>query len=138
MFPTHRHSHTLDLVITSANSTLSPTVTSLPISPTDHFPIMSSLNITASPAAPITKRLTRSIRSINISHFCHDILSSRLITHPPPTLSDLVGCYNSTLFHLLNKHAPLKPKFIRTRPPNHWYTPALKKLKLAKRQLERA
>jgi len=36
-FPTHRHSHTLHLVITSANCTLSPTVISLPISPTDHM-----------------------------------------------------------------------------------------------------
>jgi len=36
LFPTNRHSHTL--VITSA--TLSPTVISLPISPSDHFPIM--------------------------------------------------------------------------------------------------
>jgi len=46
LFPTHRHSHTLDLVITSANSTLSPTHSSLPILPTDHFPIIFSLKIT--------------------------------------------------------------------------------------------
>jgi len=39
----------LDLVITSANSTLSPTVISLPISPTDHFPIICSLKFTDPP-----------------------------------------------------------------------------------------
>jgi len=61
LFPTHRHSHTLDLVITSANFTLSPTVISLPILPTDHFPIICSLKITASPTAPIAKHLTRAI-----------------------------------------------------------------------------
>jgi len=55
LFPIHRHSHTLDLVITSVNSTLSPTVTSLPISPTDHFPVIRSLNITNSPTTPIIK-----------------------------------------------------------------------------------
>jgi exonuclease III len=66
-FPTHRHSHTLDLVITSANSTLSPNVISLPISPTDHLPIFYSLKITPPPAAPITKCLTRAIRAINIT-----------------------------------------------------------------------
>jgi len=38
-FPIHQHSHTLDLLITSANSPLSPTVISLPTSPTEHFPI---------------------------------------------------------------------------------------------------
>ena len=136
-FPTHQHSHTLDLVITSANSALSPTVISLPISPTDHLPIISSLKITASPTTPITKCLTRAIRAINITNFCHDILSSRLITHPPSTLSDLVNCYNLTLSQLLNKHAPLKSKIIRTKPPNPWFTQALQKLKLAKRRLER-
>jgi len=47
-FPTHPHSHTLHLLITSANSTLSPTVISLPILPTDYFPIICSLNITNS------------------------------------------------------------------------------------------
>jgi len=65
LFPTHRYSHTLNLVITSANSTLSPTVTSLPISPTDNFSIICSLKITNSPTAPKTKHLTRAIRAIN-------------------------------------------------------------------------
>jgi len=54
LFPTHPHFHTLDLIITSANSTLSPTVFSLPISPTDHFPIICSLKTTNYPTAPIT------------------------------------------------------------------------------------
>jgi hypothetical protein len=95
------------------------------------------LKITPPPTAPITKCLTRAIRAINITDFCHDILSSSLITHPPSTLSDLVDCYNSTLSQLLNKHAPLKPKIIRTKPPSPWFTQALQKLKLAKHRLER-
>jgi len=73
-FPTHLHSYTLDLVITSAKCTLSPTVNSLPISPIDHFPIKCSLKITNSPTAPITKCLTRATRAINITEFYHDIL----------------------------------------------------------------
>jgi len=113
LFPTHRHSHTLDLVITSANSTLSPTVPSLPISPTDHFPIICSLKITNSRTAPITKHRTCAIHAINITEFCHDILSSCLIT--PSTLSDHVDCYNLTLPQLLHKHAPLKSKITRTK-----------------------
>ena len=71
--------------------------TCLPVSPTDHFPIMCSLYITPPPRAPITKRLTRAVTSIDESKLSHDILSSRLITHPPSALSDLVDCYNSTL-----------------------------------------
>jgi HEPN domain-containing protein len=136
-FPTHRHSHTLDLVITSAFSTLSPTISFSPISPSDHFPIFSSLQICPPLAKPLSKHLTRAIRSINIANFCSDILSSRLITHPPSNLSDLVDCYNSTLSSLLNKHAPLRSKILRQKPSNPWFTAALKKLKLAKRHLER-
>jgi exonuclease III len=120
-FPTHRHSHILDLVITSANSTLSPTITFSPVSPTDHLPVICSLNIIPPPIPPVTKHLTRSLRSINITKFCSDILSSRLITHPPSELSALVDCYNSTLSALLNKHAPLKSKISRSKPPNHWF-----------------
>jgi len=37
LFPTHRHFHTLDLFIRSANSALSPTVISLHILSTYHF-----------------------------------------------------------------------------------------------------
>jgi len=72
-----------------------------------------------------------------ITELFHDILSSRHTTHPPSILSDLVDCYNSTLSQLLNKHAPLKFKIIRTKPRYPWYTLALKKLKLAKHHLER-
>ena len=44
---------------------------------------------------------------------------------------------NSTLCALQNKHAPLKCKSLRLKPANQWFTPALNKLKLAKRHLER-
>ena len=48
-----------------------------------------------------------------------------------------MDCYNSTLSGLLDKHAPLKPKVFRAKPANPWFTPLLRKLKTAKRHLER-
>jgi sugar-specific transcriptional regulator TrmB len=48
-----------------------------------------------------------------------------------------VDCYNSTLSRLLDTYAPLKPKVFRAKSPNPWFTPLLRKLKLAKRHLER-
>ena len=42
-FPSHCHSHTLDLVIAHSNSILSPTFTSTLISPSDHLPAIYSL-----------------------------------------------------------------------------------------------
>ena len=135
--PTHRQSHTLDLVITATNSSLSPSITCSPISPSDHFPVLYTLNIIPVPSPPFAKHFTRSIHSINIQSFIRDIISSPLITHPPANLTDLVDCYNTTLVALLNKHAPLKCKSLRLKPANQWFTPALNKLKLAKRHLER-
>ena len=64
-------------------------------------------------------------------------MSSNLINHPPTNLSDLVDCYNSTLATLPNKHAPFNSKILHPKPANHWFTPALNKLKLTKRHLER-
>jgi hypothetical protein len=98
---------------------------------------MYSLNISTSPAVLLSKQLTRSIHSINIKSFIHDIMSSNLITHHPTNLSDLVDCYNSTLATLLNKHAPLKSEFMRPKPANQYFTPALRKLKLAECHRER-
>jgi len=94
--PRHRHFHALSLglVITSANSTLSPTVIYLPISPTDHFPIIlttkrtplltiCSLKITNSLTAPI--KISHSCYTCHNHYLCHDFLFSCLITHPPST-----------------------------------------------------
>ena len=55
---------------------------------------------------------------------------------PPPSLLDLVDCYNSTLSALLNKHAPVRSKLITSHKPNPLYTPALRVLKTARRRCE--
>ena len=107
-----------------------PLVWPTSFSSTPHFPRPS--------AAYAYSQTLGYIHSINIGRFIRDIISSRLITHPPSNLSDLIDCYNSTLTNLLNKHAPLKSKTIRSKPPKPWFTPALNKLKSAKRRLERA
>jgi len=77
------------------------------------------------------------MKSISVPKFTRDILHSRLITHPPSNLSDLVDAYNTTLSTLLDAHAPLKTKTIRAKPVNKWFTPALSTLKSARRHIER-
>ena len=69
--------------------------------------------------------------------FSADILHSRLITHQPTNLCDLIETYNTTLSSLIDKHAPLKTKFIRAKPIYKWFAPALSTLKLARRHLEK-
>ena len=135
-FPTHTSSHTLDLLITPSNSTLNPTVTFSPTSASDHYTILTTLSL-SSPLPVLLSRYFRCLKSINIKKFQLDILSSKLITNPPTSLSELVSCYNSTLSSLLDKHAPLKSKTISQKPNNPWYTPALHSLKSTCRRLRR-
>ena len=137
-FPNHQAGHTLDLIITTKDSTLSPTITHSLVSPSDHLPIFTSIVISPPSPPPLTKHFFRCIKSINLNNFIRDIHTSRLITHPPTNLSDLVECYNLTLSNILNKHAPLKSKFLRPKPSNPWFTPALQKLKSTRRHLEKS
>ena len=136
-FPTHRDNHTLDLVITHSDSTLLPVITSSPLSPSDHFPIFSLLTIASLSHPPLSQRSFRCLNSINVSKFTHDLLCSRLVNHPPTDLNALVDSYNSTLASLLDKHAPIKTKTVRSKPHQPWFTSALSKLKSARRRLER-
>jgi len=100
-----------------------------PVSPSDYLPIFSFLSILPSIPLPLTQISFRCFKSTCVSKFTRDILHSRLITRPPPNLSDLVDAYNSTLTSLIDIHAPLKTKTIRVKPINKWYTPALSALK---------
>ena len=136
-FSTHRDHHTLDLIITHSDSKLFPNITSSPISPSDHFPIFSTLTIVPPSSPSISTYSFRCLRSININNFIRDILTSRLVTHPPSDLNDLVQSYNSTLACILDKHAPLKTKTIKSKPSQPWFTSTLSKLKSTRRRLER-
>ena len=136
-FPTHRDQHTLDLVITHNTSSVCSSVDFSLVSPSDHFPIFSTLTLSPSSPPPQTTISFRCIKSINISKFCSAILHSDLICHPPSNLSDLVNAYTSTLSSILNCHAPLKFKTVRPRPSNPWFTSALSKMRRARRKLEK-
>src|SRR5208282_2739586 len=135
---THTHGNTLDLVITTSDSPLSPTVSVYPTRPTDHFPVLSRLEVPSRTPPPIINRTFRRIHSIDVGKFMSDLLSEPLITQPPSSLSDLIELYNSTLSSLLDKYAPLITKPISSRPPNPWFTPYLHELKATRRRMEKA
>ena len=78
-FPTHTHQHTLDLIITHSNSTLSPNVNCSAISPSDHYPLFTSITIQPPISPPPSVQSFCSIKSINVSRTLHS-LDSSLIT----------------------------------------------------------
>jgi len=139
MFPLLLIAIIISLILLSlpcTSSSLNPVINHSPISASDQLPIFSSLSILPSIPLPLTQISFRCFQSVSVSKFTRDILHSRLISHTPPNLSDLVDTYNYTLTSLIDIHAPLKTKTIRAKPINKWYTPALSALKTARRHLE--
>src|SRR6218665_684028 len=134
-FPTHYQDHTLDLVITSSLSNLSPEISFSFDTPSDHYPIFTLLNILPTPSPPPATHSFRRISSINIEAFMRDLSSSDLVLNPPSSLDDLLCSYNATLSSLLDKHAPVITKS-GSHSNNPWYTSYLQAFKSFRRRLE--
>src|SRR6218665_3593738 len=95
-FPTHIENHTLDLLITSTASLLSPKRSESAFNITDHFLIMADLEIKPFLRPPPTHSF-RLTGCIDRPAFIKNILDSQLILNPPSSLEHLLSCYNSTL-----------------------------------------
>jgi endonuclease/exonuclease/phosphatase family metal-dependent hydrolase len=137
-FPTHVASNTLDLVITSScDTTLKPTVSPIPTSPSDHTPILTKLDCSATFTNILRQYTFRRINRINLDNFVADLQATSLIVNPPSTLDALVSSYNETLQNLLDKYAPLLTKTLSNRQRDPWFTSDLQQLKRKRRHLER-
>jgi len=104
-FPTHNRNHILDLVITSSDSSLAPSLSSTHCSPSDHFPFFTKLSINPTSLPPPTTHSFCRLHSIDTDSFLTDLTSSRLITHPPKSHGSLLISYNTTLSFPVDKHA---------------------------------
>ena len=103
---THTHGHTLDLVITSASTSLNPIISHAVNTTSDDFPIFSQCHITLNHPTPQTTVAFRRINSISMSDFIYDLNASQLITDPSFILPEFIFFYFSALRSLLDKHAP--------------------------------
>jgi hypothetical protein len=124
--PTHTGNNTLNLVITSHQSNLLSAIGISPVSSSDHFRVISSLNFQPPPPKPAVRHNFRRIKSIDIHRFCNDIADSTLIINLPSSLPELVSCYNTTLSTILDKHAPVQSKLITSSHSNPWFTVELR------------
>ena len=105
--PTYTHGHTLDLIITPANTTLNPIIDSSYIVTSDHYPLFTSINVHHNPPLSPTTFTYRRINALDYPIFIEDLNSSPFITNPPSCLPDLRS--------LLDHYAPSSPKPIN--PP---------------------
>ena len=103
-FPTQNQNHILDLVITSSDSSLAPSLSVTHCSPSDHFPVFTKLSVERTPLPPPTLHSFRRLHSIDIISFLADLQCSRLITNPPKSLGSLLIAYNAIFLYLTNIH----------------------------------
>ena len=130
----------LDVIITLANTTLNPIITSSYIVTSDHYPILTSVNVHPNPPPPPTTFTYCCIIAIDYHKFINDLNSSPL-TNPTSCLPDLLDSYFVTLHSLLDHHAPLltktnKPSRSAATAPNPSITTEILSLKSARRHLE--
>ena len=136
---THRHSHTLDLIITPVNTTLNPIITSSHIVTSDHYPIFTSINVCLNPPPPPTTFTYCLINAIDYPKFIDNLNSSPLITNPACCLPNLFDSFFATLRSLLDHHAPLqiKTKKSSLTAPTPWIITEILSLTSARHRLER-
>jgi len=89
-FSTHDHSHILDLIITSLDTSLAPSLSMTYCSPSDHFPIFTKLSIVPTPLSPPTRHSFRRIHSFDVDSFLADLRLSQLIINPTESLDSLL------------------------------------------------
>ncbi len=139
-FPTHTGNNTLDLVIIPENDFSSLTASTTTISPSDHYPVLCTLNVTAYNSKPATSTKSfRRIYNIDPLRFSNDIQNSQIAYSnlDSLSLSELINLYNTILSTLLDKHAPIIKTQVSSPKSNPWYNPVLAALKRKRRKLER-
>ncbi|KAL8615046.1 hypothetical protein ACOMHN_057950 [Nucella lapillus] len=110
-FSTHQKGHTLDLVLSRADSNIPCSVSpdnTLDLS--DHFCIVSQLNISR-PTRPPVNGEARNIAAVDMMDFKDD-LNARLLASPPISVEQL----HSLLSQLLDEHAPATQRQVSSRP----------------------
>ena len=135
-FPTHSSGHTLDLLITHSNSSLVSSVDYIDLSLSDHRALLFSIR---APNEPRTQRITnseRNFRSINISNFSSDILSSPLHATKSTSLQSYLDLFASVLSTTLDKYAPLKTITCSSRQNKPFITPLILQEKSKRSKLE--
>ena len=134
--PTHKHGHTLDLVITRLSESLISDMNVLNPMISDHHTVLFKLMIDK-PKFRKERIFFRSWKKIDRTAFSND-LSNMIDLSKPNALhiDENVSLYNTKLGLLVDKHAPLKDKNITIRPNAPWYNKDINTAKRYRRKLE--
>ena len=126
--PTHKGGRRLDFIISRRSEGIIKSTLVAHCFISDHASITCSL-LPAKPASKVKTLSYRETKSVDFKHLSADVADSDLYnmsevntTSCDQRPDELVRNYNSTLSHLLDRHAPPKTNTILVRPSVSWYT----------------
>ena len=118
-FPTHQAGHTLDQVITQNNQEIELRSIKPGYFLSDHCFVYVEI-VVAWPDVQRRKLSYHKFKSIDKPSFMNDLKSICQDLLLIDDLNELAAQYNSRLFSLLNKHAPVKSKVLTVHPRVSW------------------
>ena len=131
---THKESHILDLYIARIySSVVDPVVAELL---SDHCAVHCRFAMRILPFRMELKTYCN-MKTIKLTSFSTYIANSDLYTNQERSLEESVKEYNDVLGDLLEKHAPLKTKWLIIRPAAHWVNDDILSARKEKRKMER-
>ena len=131
---THQEGHILDLIIARTYSCVVDTVVADLSS--DHCAVHCRMAMRKPPFRRELKTY-RKMKAINLTSFSTDIENSDLYTSQERLLEESVTQYNDVLCDLLEKHAPLKTKWLTIRPAAPWVNDDILSARKERRRMER-
>ena len=136
-YPTHAQGHTLDLVITRDDQSIAL----LPVDPpllSDHSFVVADCDHAPPSTTSTSFRPVRNWRALDVDAFAADLQSSELLATPIIDVESGIDSYNTTLRSLLDKHAPVELKRIKTSSTSaRWFDRECRNTKRYTRKLER-
>ena len=135
--PTHTQGHTLDLVITHENQTISVHPVDPPLL-SDHSFVVADCDCLSPSVESASTRQVCNWRELDVDAFAAELQCSELVAAPPSDVESAVNAYNTTLRALLDKYAPADIKRVRTGVSTaRWYDRECRVTKRTTRKLER-
>lgn len=100
----------------------------------DHYSIQAVLSL-GKPKHPVKEITFRKWKNVDLGELSKDITLD--IPNDNSFISQIVDHYNTTIHNAVEKHAPLKKKYVLLRPNTKWYSEEHRDAKRERRRAER-
>lgn len=135
-FATHIKGHTLDLLITSAETNTLTTPPRIGDLISDHFAVLADINVVYKTDRSSKEIVCRNLKELDFDAFKKDIKESDLCKNPASDVESLVKQYNTCLAEILEKHAPLETK-VKREKRQPWYTNEIHAMRQNRKRVQR-